>query len=189
MAEALNSRGVEEWRVVPSRPMILASSWGRIMLIPRMGLTRGGKRTRLYRTKPTYGVVTRSTKAAAHSYRGRYFKGVGNVKVHRLVCEAFHGLPPDAKSVVIHINEDSHDNRPGNLRWGTQKENLNAPGFLNQISLRAMKVTPEQARKIRDRVANGEKQQDVAADLGISFKCVSRLVRTPRRCDLLEAAA
>lgn len=129
MAEALNSPGVEEWRVVPSRPMLLASSWGRIMLIPRMGLTRGGKRDRLYRTKPTYGVVTRASKTAAHSYRGRYYKGVGNVKVHRLVCEAFHGPAPEGKHVVIHINENSHDNRPQNLKWGTQKENLNAPGL------------------------------------------------------------
>lgn len=30
----------------------------------------------------------------------------------------------------MHINEDPLDNRPENLRWGTQKENLNAPGFI-----------------------------------------------------------
>jgi hypothetical protein len=29
--------------------------------------------------------------------------------------------------VVIHINENPHDNRPENLKWGTQKENLNYP--------------------------------------------------------------
>ena len=30
----------------------------------------------------------------------------------------------------MHLNEDSSDNRPENLMWGTQKENLNAPGFI-----------------------------------------------------------
>lgn len=30
----------------------------------------------------------------------------------------------------MHLNENAADNRPGNLAWGTQKENLNAPGFI-----------------------------------------------------------
>jgi len=45
-------------------------------------------------------------------------------KVHQLVCEAFHGPKPFEKAVVIHIDEDAHNNRPENLMWGTQKENL-----------------------------------------------------------------
>jgi hypothetical protein len=51
-----------------------------------------------------------------------------NIKVHRLVCEAFHGSAPFDGAVVMHINECPLDNRPENLRWGTQKENLNMPG-------------------------------------------------------------
>jgi hypothetical protein len=88
-----------------------------------------GSCVRWYRSKPTYGVVTSARKGAKHTYRGLYRRGIGNVKVHRLVCEAFHGPAPEGKNVVIHINEDAHDNRPQNLKWGTQKENLNAPGF------------------------------------------------------------
>lgn len=128
MAEALNSLGVEEWRVVPSKPMLLASSWGRIVRKPRQGkMPHGGMR--MYIPKPTYGVVTSAKKGAKHTYRGIYYLGIGNVKVHRLVCEAFHGPAPEGKNVVIHINENPHDTRPQNLKWGTQKENLNAPGF------------------------------------------------------------
>lgn len=52
-------------------------------------------------------------------------------KVARLVCEAFNGPPPDGKNVCMHIDENSRNNRPENLRWGTQKENLNFPGFLS----------------------------------------------------------
>ena len=54
----------------------------------------------------------------------------GTIKIHRAVCEAFHGAPPSESSVVIHVNEDAHDNRPENLRWGTQRENLNMPKFV-----------------------------------------------------------
>ncbi|QDP54003.1 MAG: putative uncharacterized HNH endonuclease [Prokaryotic dsDNA virus sp.] len=50
-------------------------------------------------------------------------------KVHQLVCEAFHGPKPFETAVVIHKDEDALNNRPENLKWGTQKENLNAPKF------------------------------------------------------------
>jgi len=53
----------------------------------------------------------------------------GNMKVHRLVCEAFHGPAPFRNAVVIHLDEVGVNNRPENLKWGTQKENLNMPGF------------------------------------------------------------
>lgn len=84
---------------------------------------------RLYLPKPTFGVVMRASKTAAHTYRGYNSKHLGTFKIHRAVCEAFHGLPPFDGAVVIHIDEDAHNNRPDNLKWGTQKENLNAPGF------------------------------------------------------------
>jgi hypothetical protein len=57
-------------------------------------------------------------------YKGRTHK------VARLVCEAFNGAPPDKRSVCMHVDENSRNNAPANLRWGSQRENLNAPGFL-----------------------------------------------------------
>ena len=56
-------------------------------------------------------------------------RGHKTLKVHRLVCEAFNGEPTDGQ-VCMHLNEDASDNRPENLAWGTQKQNLNAPGFI-----------------------------------------------------------
>lgn len=44
--------------------------------------------------------------------------------VHRLVCEAFHGPAPEGKPLVRHLNDQGHDNRPENLAWGNQSENM-----------------------------------------------------------------
>lgn len=118
----------EVWKPVPSLKGVMASSEGRILLPPRHApLPHGG--FRLYTPKPVRGVVTRATVGARHSYRGVYAKFFGNIKVHRAVCEAFHGLPPFEGAVVIHLDENAHNNRPENLKWGTQKENLNMPKF------------------------------------------------------------
>ena len=118
----------EIWKPVPSLDGVMASSEGRILLPPRhAALPHGG--FRLYTPKPVRGVVTRATKTARHTYRGIYARHFGNIKVHRAVCEAFHGPPPFDGAVVIHIDENAHNNRPENLKWGTQKENLNMPKF------------------------------------------------------------
>jgi len=106
----------EVWRPVPSKPGLEASSHGRIRI--------EGK------TAPTFGVITASSRGARHRYFGRHIKGIGNIKVHQAVCEAFHGPRPFDTAIVIHKNENGLDNRPDNVRWGTQKENMNMPRFL-----------------------------------------------------------
>jgi hypothetical protein len=119
----------EIWKPVPSYPGILASSEGRILLPPGYApLPNGGYR--VYLPEPVRGVITRAHKDAAHSYLGYWTRKYGNIKVHQAVCEAFHGPKPFPKAVVIHKDEDAHNNAPSNLKWGTQAENLNAPGFL-----------------------------------------------------------
>ncbi len=127
---------MEEWRPVLSIPGVEASSLGRIRLPAKViKMPNGGTRT--CESEGSYGTTRRASKHATHSYKGISIRGVGNKKVHRLVCEAFHGPAPFPSAVVLHINDDAHDNRPGNLRWGTQKENLNMPGFIAICRARA----------------------------------------------------
>jgi hypothetical protein len=117
---------IEEWRPVPSFEGVMASSLGRIVLPPRSAkMPHGG--VRMYNPKPIYGFVRCARKGAAHKYYGYRAKYYGNMKIHQLVCEAFHGPKPCPEAVVIHIDENSLNNKPENLRWGTQKENLNMP--------------------------------------------------------------
>ena len=124
----------EIWKPVPSEPGVLASSWGRILLPPRYApLPNGGFRA--YMPDPRYGQISKAKKDAAHEYRlimVRRDEAAARQaprKVHQLVCEAFHGPKPFPEAVVLHLDEDAHNNRPENLRWGTQKENLNMPKF------------------------------------------------------------
>lgn len=114
------AKGKEIWKLIPSVPGLLASSHGRLMIAPYTApLPHGG--VRQYGGQPTRG-----------QWDGTRFIYVFAGKTHkvaRLVCEAFNGPAPDGM-VCMHGDENSRNNCPSNLEWGTQKQNLNAPGFL-----------------------------------------------------------
>lgn len=77
-------------------------------------------------------------------------KGFKTQKVARLVCEAFNGAPPFPDAVCMHKDENSRNNRPENLAWGTQKENLNAPGFIEYCKGRTGANSPTVKARMRD---------------------------------------
>ena len=57
-----------------------------------------------------------------------YMIFTGNIRVHQVVCTAFHGAEPEPNMVVDHIDTNRCNNRPENLRWVTRLENaLNNP--------------------------------------------------------------
>jgi len=154
MPSSLRGDVMEEiWKPVPSKPGVLASSLGRILLPKRTAqMPHGGVRS--YTPKPTVGAITRASKTARHEYRGLCNRFYGNMKVHRLVCEAFHGPPPFDRAVVIHLDENALNNDPSNLRWGTQKENLNMPKFLEYCRSRTGDKNPHRkGRKKKEATA------------------------------------
>jgi hypothetical protein len=115
----------EEWREVPGYPGILACRDGRVHRVSSEGLKSQGARS-----KPTLGSITSMKVSGGKRYARRYVRWrgwPGNLYVATLVCLAFHGPKPFSKAVVMHLNDDSIDNRAENLRWGSQRDNLNTP--------------------------------------------------------------
>jgi len=119
----------EIWKPVLSYP-IEASSFGRIRRLPfKKPMPYGGERT--YAGKATYGCKVKTSGLFPYRMIYRCESLKKTFKVHRLVCEAFHGLPPFEDSVVMHIDDNPLNNRPENLKWASQKENLNSKQFIN----------------------------------------------------------
>ncbi len=52
-----------------------------------------------------------------------YMFFAGNIRVHQVVCTAFHGPEPEPHMVVDHIDTNRCNNRPENLIWRTRLEN------------------------------------------------------------------
>jgi single-strand DNA-binding protein len=118
----------EIWLPVPGHHPLEASNLGRVRSLPYpTPMPNGG--TKVNELKPTYGVTSRAATTSTYSRKQIVFRRK-TYKVARLVCLAFHGPPPTPKHEVLHDDEDSHNNRPGNIGWGTRKQNLNAPGFI-----------------------------------------------------------
>lgn len=115
---------MEIWKVVPSDTTLEASSEGRIRIIPHhVAMPRGGFRQ--YGGNPTKGQWAKDTRRYLYCRKGHKTR-----KVSILVCEAFHGLTTDIAPNCLHKDENARNNKPNNLKWGTQKENLNYPKFI-----------------------------------------------------------
>lgn len=119
---------VESWRSIPSLPGVIASTHGRIWRASHFEpMPYGG--TRKYSSRPTFGVITRASGDARHLYFSYHYRGIGNIKVHAAICEAYHGPKPSPEHGVRHKNENGLDNRPENLMWSSQKINLSDAKF------------------------------------------------------------
>jgi hypothetical protein len=114
----------EIWKAIPGyETHYEASNCGRVRSKERVvfDVKDGQKRKRVFKPR----ILSPNT-AAKHSRPSVMLSVQGETKrilVARLVCLAFHGLPPDGKTNVLHYNDDGMNNVPENLRWGTLKEN------------------------------------------------------------------
>lgn len=94
---------------------------GAILRFPKEGC-----RASKYDNAWTYGTKDEKT---------GYMILAGSIRVHQVVCTAFHGPEPEPNMVVDHIDNNRCNNRPDNLRWFTRIENaLNNPVTRKKIA-------------------------------------------------------
>ena len=104
--------------------------------------------------------------------------------VHRLVCLAFHGLPPEGRTHTRHLNGQPMDNRANNLAWGSPKQNT-ADAIRHGTIGKGMlahrrKLTEEQVLSIRRRMSMGEADKDLAVEYGVSRHYPTKLAQAAR---------
>ena len=110
----------EIWKPIPElRGYYEASNAGRIRSVDRKILTRNG-RLITYRGKVKNLFVSRTGYLQA---RVSLDNSPRWLFAHHGVLQAFVG-PRIPGAVTMHLNNDPKDNRLENLRWGTQKENI-----------------------------------------------------------------
>lgn len=101
-------------------------------------------------------------------------------KVHSLVCEAFHGPKPSPRHVAAHINGDTFCNVRSNLYWATPQENMDDRERHGRTAKgerqHSAKLTNEQVREMRRRRKEGAKLATLAADFGVTFSTVGKIV-------------
>lgn len=146
----------EEWRRCQSWPLTWASSWGRIAVqqtlfdAPRIVARRRDH----------------------HGYLAVRLAG-SVVQLHRLVADAWHG-PKPAGLQVRHLDGDKLNSTPGNLAYGTARDNWD-----DAVShgARERKLSADDVRRILLAMLRGESGAATAARFDVSARtvfCVQR---------------
>jgi predicted DNA-binding protein (UPF0251 family) len=164
----------EQWRPAPGHPDHLVSSLGRV-------------RHRRVNAAILKGYTD------ADGYR-RVRIDNKERRVHRLVCEAFHGPPPPGTECA-HGDGDALNNDADNLRWALHADNIADAirhGTFHFVPVRSgedhpnVKLSDKEVAEIRAMVAAGKSQRAVAAAMGVSQPYVSRLMNTRRPKDIAK---
>lgn len=165
---------MERWKTIASIPGYEISSLGRVRNII---VRRGSYVGRILKPSPWQN-------AAGITYlfvNLHVDKQTKRRSIHRLVCEAFHGPCPPDKSHAAHRNSRSMDNRAKNLYWATAKENC-ADKVLSGTAQRGSRqasavLTESDIPHIREALAQGKKQKDVARLYRVDRTLISKIAR------------
>lgn len=139
-----------------------------------------------------------SGKAIVRGYRRISLWAFGQdlaVTYAKVICWLSHGPPPTYDAVADHIDRNSLNDDPKNLRWATPSENcLNvskATKRARQEWMRQMprpkgechghsKLTTKQVRRIRLEKKEGASLDDLANCYSVSKQTISKIVRRER---------
>jgi hypothetical protein len=110
--------------------------------------------------------------------------------VHNLVARAFLGPRPEGM-LVCHRNDDPGDPRPGNLYYGTQKDNiqqaLSSGRMVHGDRSHLAKLTDQQCLQILALLNQGQSVTKLAGQFGVSASHVYMLRRGAFRKHLFAA--
>lgn len=176
------SAEADEWRGVPGfeRHYVVSS---------------GGKIRNCLTGKVLFGEIDRDGYRRVNLSRdGKTVKR----RVHRLVCEAFHG-PPMAGQEVCHLDGSRLHNTAANLAWGTRSENVRQSQghgtFIGDTSAATLvsaakdrrgsknpnaKLTAEQVSQMKLMAAEGCSERVIARAIGCSPATAHRVVSGER---------
>lgn len=119
----------------------------------------------------------------AHGY-GQSSENGKKAKVHRVVCERTHGMPPSPNAEAAHSCGVRACANPRHLRWATRAENEAdkiTHGTLTIGERHGMvKLTEGEVLEIRRRSEAGETQQKLGVEFGVSKTTIGKIVRRER---------
>lgn len=162
----------EEWRECVENTNYAVSNMGRVK---RVNETRGAvKGEKLLNPVKSHGYMVTHL-------------GVGQqVRVHRLVCRAFHGEPLPEQTDVHHIDHSRDNNRADNLIWCTSQQNTqwsidagrNNFGTRNGMST----ISDDIVRQILHRKATSNLSNiKISKEFNVSATTVDRIVNNETR--------
>jgi hypothetical protein len=160
-----------EWRRVPISPYRAyeVSDDGRVR--------RGGQELVGYTDRYGYRRVLLSYAGLAKHH-----------KVHRLVCEAFHGPPNVLRNECAHLDGNKRNNNAANLRWVSRSENQQHNvlhgihgGGVSGERHHAAKVSDAQVAEIRMKAAAGRSGRSLAKEYGLLSAQTSKIIRGDAR--------
>lgn len=107
--------------------------------------------------------------------------GRKSVRVHRLVCEAWHGLRPSLRHVVAHRDGNRSNNHADNLRWATFEENEadKIQHGTRQVGQdhHAARLTDDKVREARAMRRTGTSFAKIATAFGVTKATVQQAIK------------
>lgn len=152
---------IEVWKNVPSITSLQASSLGRIRRFDN------GHIYKQHINKHGYLKMRHSINGKRKEHR-----------VHRLVCEAFHGC---SDLFVLHADGDKRNNKPSNLYWGTQKQNIKDRekhgNTMRHDKHYARVINKKTAKRIKGLLSKGFTAGEVEKMTGVAYHIIYDIKR------------
>jgi hypothetical protein len=166
----------EKWRLVPGWTYVQVSSLGNVRTLDHTINVRASA----YR--PAYQKLIKGQIMKPWLSHGYWYVGVPQrIAVQRLVCLAFHGLPPPGKEHALHKDGIKTNIVPSNLYWGSHADNM-ADCISQGVSPRGERnghavLTEDQARQIKARRISGERGSALAREYGVTNETIYDLCK------------